>query len=161
MSVVESPMPGNIAELEAMLPPPPNPIGSYVPVVQTGNLVMTSGALPLQEGKLYAVGPVGSYTVTVEQGREAARLCALNCLSAIKAHLGSLSRIRRIVKITGFVSSTAAFTQHPAVINGASDLLVAVFGDAGKHARSAVGVAALPMGASVELEMLVEVDTTG
>jgi enamine deaminase RidA (YjgF/YER057c/UK114 family) len=147
----------NPAALEDLLPPPPQPVGSYVPAVKTGNLIYTSGVLPIEGGKLLATGAVGTYTVTVEAGRKAARQCALNALSILKAELGSLKKIRRIVKLTGYVNSAPSFSQQPAVINGASDLLVEFFGDAGKHARAAVGVSSLPMNASVELDLIVEV----
>ncbi|MBK8191002.1 MAG: RidA family protein [Vampirovibrionales bacterium] len=149
--------PQTLAEWDAMLPPPPQPVGSYVPIVQAGALLYTSGVLPMRDGQLLSPGAVGSFTVTLEQGQEAARQCALNALSLVKAHLGSLSRVERVVKITGFVNSPAAFTDQPKVLNGASDLLVAVFGEAGRHARSAVGVAALPLNAPVEIELILAV----
>lgn len=146
-----------LSELEQMLPPAPQPVGSYVPVVRTGNLLFTSGVLPMKDGELVCAGAVGSYTVTVEDGQEAARLCILNALSIVRAELGDLSRVARIVKLTGYVSSSPTFTAQPAVINGASDLLVRFFGENGRHARAAVGVAALPLNASVELDLVVEV----
>jgi enamine deaminase RidA (YjgF/YER057c/UK114 family) len=142
---------------ESTLPTPAQPIGSYVPVVQVGNVLFTSGALPVKDGKLEHTGAVGSYSVSLEKGREAARLCAINCLGNLRAYLGGLDRIKRIIKLTGFVNSAPVFYEQPAVINGASDLLVELFGEQGRHARSAVGVSALPMNASVELEMIVEV----
>ncbi len=145
-------------KLEALgyaVPEVPAPLAAYVPGTTTGNLLYTSGQLPTVEGVLHHVGQVGA-DLTPEEGYEAARLSALNCLGVIKSHLGDLGRVRRIVKVTGFVSSTPDFTGHPAVINGCSELLGEVFGDAGAHARAAVGVAALPNGAAVEIEMIVE-----
>ena len=147
----------SIEALEANLPAAPQPVGSYVPVVQSGNLVYTSGMLPLKDGQLLCTGTVDGTTVTIEQGQAAAAQCVLNALSAINAHLGSLKKITRIVKLTGYVSSTPSFTKHPFIINAASDLLVATFGEAGRHARCAIGVAALPLDASVELDLIVEV----
>jgi enamine deaminase RidA (YjgF/YER057c/UK114 family) len=149
-----------LSEFEASLPPAPVPVGSYVPVVQVGNLVYTSGVLPTKSGQLAYSGAVGTEAISVDDAQQAARLCAINALSLLKGHLGSLSRIKRVVKVAGFVSSDPTFYQQPAVINGASDLLVEVFGDVGKHARSAVGVAALPLNAPVEIELIVEVDST-
>jgi enamine deaminase RidA (YjgF/YER057c/UK114 family) len=142
---------------EASLPAPPNPVGSYLPCVQSGNLVFTSGVLPLNNGVVAFTGQVGSYALPLEKGQEAARLCIINALSVLKAHLGSLSRVQRVVKLTGFVNSASSFYQQPVVINPASDLLFEVFGEAGRHARSAVGVASLPLDAAVELELIVEV----
>ncbi|MGE0200044.1 MAG: RidA family protein [Candidatus Melainabacteria bacterium] len=153
--------PAELAErlkaLDAVLPPAPQPVGNYVPVVQAGSLVMTSGMIPLKEGKIAQEGALGASGVSVEAGQAAARVCVLNALSALKAHLGSLEKIQRIVKLTGYVSSQPDFYQQPAVINGASDTLVEYFGERGKHARAAVGVAALPMNASVEVDLVVEV----
>lgn len=148
----------NLTTINERLPSPPNPVGNYVPVKQLGNLVMTSGMIPLKDGTLVYQGAVGSLAVSTEDGQQAAELCCLNALSAIKAHIGDLSHIKQIVKVTGFVSSAQGFYDQPKVINGASDLLVAVFGeDKGKHIRSAVGVYSLPMNASVEIELTVEV----
>lgn len=154
-----SPMawPQTLAEWDCFLPSPPAPVGSYLPVVQVGSLLYTSGVLPMREGQLLFPGAVGSLTVRVEEGQEAARQCALNALSLIKTHLGSLTRVERVVKVTGFVHCPAAFCEQPRVLNGASDLLVTVFGEAGKHARSAVGVSALPLNAPVEVELIVAV----
>jgi len=143
--------------LDAELPPAPQPVGNYVPVVQSGSLVMTSGMIPLKDGKIAQEGALGEDGVSVEDGKAAARVCVLNALSALKAHLGSLEKIQRIIKLTGYVSSRPDFYQQPAVINGASDTLVEFFGERGKHARAAVGVAALPMNASVEVDLVVEV----
>ena len=151
-----------LADWEAELPAPPAPVAAYVPTVQTGNLVFTSGVLPMKSGSVVFTGQLAADDDNaVAMGHEAAQLCLLNALSLLKAQLGSLNRIRRIVKLVGFVSSTPEFFQQPQVINGASNLLVEIFGNAfesgGKHARSAVGVAALPLNASVELELIVEI----
>jgi enamine deaminase RidA (YjgF/YER057c/UK114 family) len=143
-------------ELGLNLGTPNTPVGSYVPTVQTGNLLYVSGQIPTREDGTRPVGRLGE-DVSVEEGYEAARLCAVALLAQVKAALGSLDRVSRVVKVNGYVSSTPDFIQPPAVVNGASDLLVAVFGDAGKHARAAVGVASLPAGVPVEVEMVVEV----
>ncbi len=151
--------PKTLEAWEALLPVAPVPVGSYVPCRVLGNTVFTSGTLPMQEGTLAYVGRVGEGgALTVEQAQEAARICILNALSILKAELGSLSRIKSVVKLVGFVMGTTEFYAHPAVINGASDLLVAILGESvGRHARSAVGVANLPLQAPVELELIVEV----
>jgi enamine deaminase RidA (YjgF/YER057c/UK114 family) len=146
-----------LAELGWDLPNVVPPVAAYVPTARTGNLVFTSGQLPMVDGALPATGKVGD-SVTPEQAKDLAARCALNALAAIKAEIGELSRVRRVVKVVGFVASTPDFTGQPAVINGASDLLGEVFGDAGVHARSAVGVAVLPLDAPVEVELIVEVD---
>jgi enamine deaminase RidA (YjgF/YER057c/UK114 family) len=143
-----------LAELGLTLPSVVPPLASYVPAVQTGNYVYTSGQLPLVEGKLPYEGKVGA-EVTPEQGTEMARLCALNALAAIEGLVG-LGRVGKIVKVTGFVASAAGFTGQPAVVNGASNLFGDVFGEQGRHARSAVGVAELPLNAPVEVEVIVE-----
>lgn len=132
------------------------PLAAYVPAVQTGRYVYTSGQVPLVDGKLPATGKAGD-AVSVEQAKELARICALNALAAVTSVTGSLSAITRVVKVTGFVASAPGFTAQPQVVNGASELLIEVFGDAGRHARSAVGVAALPLDATVEVELIVEV----
>jgi enamine deaminase RidA (YjgF/YER057c/UK114 family) len=146
-----------IAKVEAMLPSPPLPLGSYVAVTRVGNLLYTSGVLPMQEGRVAYTGALGGYEATADKGREAARLCVLNALSLVRHELGSLNRVQRVVKVTGFVSSAPDFYEQPAVVNGASDFLVETFGDAGRHVRSAVGVAALPANASVEIEFVFEI----
>ncbi|MCW2615381.1 MAG: RutC family protein [Frankiales bacterium] len=138
-------------ELPAVVPP----VAVYVPAVRTGNLVFTSGQLPMVDGQLHLVGKVGAL-VTAEQAKDLARTCALNGLAAIDALVG-LDSVVRVVKVVGFVASTPDFTGQPGVVNGASELLGEVFGDAGSHARSAVGVAALPLDAPVEVELVVEV----
>ena len=146
-----------LAELGLTLPPVVPPVASYVPAVRSGNHVFTSGQLPMVDGALHATGKVGA-EVDPEVATEAARLCALNALAAIDALVG-LESITRVVKVVGFVASASGFTGQPGVINGASHLLGDVFGDAGVHARSAVGVAELPLGAPVEVELIVEVRT--
>ena len=147
-----------LAELGLELPTVVPPVAAYVPAVRSGDLVFTSGQLPMVEGALPAVGKVGAL-VTPEQAKDLARTCALNALAAIEALVG-LDSVVRIVKVVGFVASTPDFTGQPAVVNGASELLGEVFGDAGQHARSAVGVAALPLDAPVEVELVVEVRST-
>lgn len=144
-----------LAELGIDLPVPVAPLASYVPAVRTGNLVFTSGQLPFVDGELPATGKLGA-AVTVEQGQSLARQCALNALSAVHALVG-LDNVVRVVKVVGFVASAPGFTSQPAVVNGASDVLVEVFGDAGRHARSAVGMAELPLDTPVEVEIVVEV----
>ncbi|MFM6981053.1 MAG: RidA family protein [Micrococcales bacterium] len=131
------------------------PVAAYIPAVITGNLVFTSGQLPFVEGKLPATGKVGA-DISPEQAKELAKLCALNALAAAKMAIGDLDRITRIVKVVGFVASTPDFTGQPAVINGASEFLGEVFGDIGVHARSAVGVAVLPLDSAVEVEIIAE-----
>ncbi|WP_188546614.1 RidA family protein [Rhodococcoides trifolii] len=137
------------------LPPVVPPVASYVPAVRTGSLVYTSGQLPMVDGKLPLVGKVGA-EVTAEQAQDLARTCALNAIAAIDALVG-IDSIVKVVKVVGFVASAPGFTGQPGVINGASNLLGDVFGDAGVHARSAVGVAELPLNAPVEVELIVEV----
>ena len=144
-----------LAELGLTLPEVVPPLAVYVPAVQSGNYVYVSGQVPLVDGKLLYVGKVGD-EVTVEQGAEAARICALNALAAIESLVG-LGRVVKIVKVTGFVASAAGFTGQPAVVNGASQLFGDVLGEIGRHARSAVGVAELPLGAPVEVEVIAEV----
>jgi enamine deaminase RidA (YjgF/YER057c/UK114 family) len=124
--------------------------------VQSGNLVFTAGQIPLVEGKLIATGKVGK-EISVEQARDIARICALNALAAIKGVIGDLDRVEKVVKVVGFVASAPEFTQQPQVVNGASELLEQIFGEAGIHARSAVGVAVLPLDAPVEVELIVEI----
>src|SRR5580693_3788360 len=145
-----------LAGLGLALPPVAAPQAAYVPAVRTGNYVYVSGQLPLADGKLQATGKVGD-TVTAEEAAGLARLCALNGLAAAASVAGGLDAIRRVVKMTGFVASAPDFTAQPQVVNGASELLLEVFGEAGKHARSAVGVAALPLDVPVEIELIVEV----
>ena len=144
-----------LAELGLTLPVVVPPVGAYVPAVRTGNLVFTSGQLPMVEGSLPAVGRVGAL-VTPEQAKDLARTCALNALAAIEALVG-LDAVVRVVKVVGFVASAPEFLGQPAVVNGASELLGELFGESGRHARSAVGVMSLPLDAPVEVELVVEV----
>jgi enamine deaminase RidA (YjgF/YER057c/UK114 family) len=145
-----------LAELGLTVPAVPAPAGAYVPAVRSGDLVWTAGQVPFVDGKVAATGKVGA-EVSAEQGKELARVCVLNALAAVKAEIGDLSRVRRVVKVVGFVASAPGFTDQPGVVNGASELLGDVFGDAGRHARSAVGVAVLPKDVPVEVEIVVEV----
>jgi enamine deaminase RidA (YjgF/YER057c/UK114 family) len=149
-----------LKELGYELPSVPNPAGSYVPATSTGSLLFTAGQLPLKEGQLRYTGKVGK-DVSVEEAKVAARLCALNALAAVEAEAGSLEYVRRVVKVTGYVASAAGFNRQPEVINGASHFLGEVFGDRGTHARSAVGVAELPLDAPVEVELIVELARNG
>ena len=146
-----------LKEKNIILPPPPKPVAVYVPVIRSGSWVFTSGQLPASEGRLQFTGRLED-SLTMEQGFQAARLCCLNALAAVRAELGSLDAIRRIVKVTGYVAGPAEFTAQPKVVNGASLLLEEIFGDRGRHARSAVGVSSLPLNAPVELELIVEVN---
>ena len=147
------------ARLDALglaLPPVATPLAAYVPAVRSGRLVYTAGQLPLVDGKLLMTGRVGAQ-VSVEDGAALARTCALNALAAVASVTGGLSVVTRIVKIAGFVASDPSFTGQPLVVNGASELMLEVFGDAGRHARSVVGVAVLPLDAPVEIELIAEV----
>lgn len=146
-----------LRELGIELPPAQAPVASYVPVVVSSGLAYVSGQVPMAEGKLLWTGKLGA-ELDLEAGAEAARRCALQALSALRAELGSLDRVRRIVKVSVYVASDRGFTDQPKVANGASDLLVQVFGDAGRHARAAVGVAELPLGGPVEVEVVAEVE---
>ncbi|MEZ0077269.1 RidA family protein [Planotetraspora sp. GP83] len=145
-----------IEELGLVLPDVVPPLAAYVPAVRTGDYVYTSGQLPLVGGKLGVTGKVGA-EVSAEEGREQARICAINALAAVRSVVGDLSKVVRIVKVVGFVASAPGFTGQPQVVNGASELLGEVFGEAGTHARSAVGVAVLPLDAPVEVEIVAEV----
>ena len=152
MSTVEE----RLAALGHEIPDPGPPVANFVNAVRTGNLVFVSGHGPQRDGKMVYVGKVGK-DVDVETGRKAAELVMLNCLGVLKQELGDLDRVTRVVKLLGMVNCSPDFTEQPKVINGASDLLVAAFGDAGRHARSAVGMSSLPFDISVEIEMIVEV----
>ena len=152
MSAVEA----TLLRLSLPLPAVAAPIAAYVPAVRTGNLVFTSGQLPTIDGTLISTGKVGA-EVSVEQAKAAAERAALNGLAAIKQVIGDLDKIVRIVKVVGFVAVDPSFTNHSAVVNGASELLAECFGDAAKHARSSVGMASLPLNAPVEIELIVEV----
>jgi enamine deaminase RidA (YjgF/YER057c/UK114 family) len=145
-----------LAALGLTLPPVAPPVAAYVPAVRTGTYVYTSGQLPTVNGKLPAVGKVGD-EVSAQDAAGMARTCALNALAAAASAAGGLEAIRRIVKVTGFVASAPGFSGQPQVINGASELLIEVFGEDGKHARSAIGVAELPLNAPVEVELIAEV----
>jgi enamine deaminase RidA (YjgF/YER057c/UK114 family) len=145
-----------LAELSIELPEAAAPAANYVPFVQSGNLLFISGQLPFEQGQLLHNGRLGA-DISIEQGYQAARQCAINIIAQIKA-AGALEKVTRIVKVGGFVNSTADFTSQPQVVNGASDLFVAIFGDAGRHARAAVGVPALPRGVSVEVDAVVEIE---
>lgn len=143
-----------LAELGLQLPPVATPAGAYAPAVRSGSLVFTAGQLPLVGGTLAATGKLGA-EIDGERGKELARICALNALAAVDALVG-LDAVQRVVKVVGFVASAPGFSDQPAVLNGASELFGEVFGEAGAHARSAVGVAELPLGAPVEVELIVE-----
>jgi enamine deaminase RidA (YjgF/YER057c/UK114 family) len=145
-----------LAELGITLPAAPAPVANYVPYVITGNLLVVSGQIPLKDGSIAFTGKLGA-TVTPEQGRDAARLCVVNLLAQAQAALGDLDRIRRCVRLGGFMASTPEFTQQAVVMNGASDLMVAVLGEAGRHARTTIGVPVLPGDAAVEVEAIFEI----
>jgi enamine deaminase RidA (YjgF/YER057c/UK114 family) len=145
-----------LAELGLSVPEVAKPVASYVPAVTSGSYVYTSGQLPMRAGQLITTGKVGG-EVTAEEAVECARQCALNAIAAVRAEIGELANVKRIVKVVAFVASTPDFTGQPGVANGASELLGDVFGDAGRHARSAVGVPVLPLDAPVEVELLVEI----
>jgi enamine deaminase RidA (YjgF/YER057c/UK114 family) len=152
MSAVED----RLAELGLTLPEVAAPVAAYVPAVRTGNLIYTSGQLPMVNGALPETGTVGA-NVTVDRANELASICALNAMAAIKSLIGDLDKVQRVVKVVGFVNSAPDFINQPAVVNGASNVLLAAFGDAGIHARSAVGVVSLPLDSPVEVELIVEV----
>lgn len=144
-----------LRELGIKLSEAPLPLGSYVPCVQTGNLLFLSGVLPLREGKLLKTGRVGE-AVSPDEAKEEARQTVINAVGILKTYLGSLDRVARCVKLNGYVASAPEFTQQPAVLNAASDLLFAIFGEAGRHARAAVGVSVLPLNSPVEIEFVFE-----
>ena len=141
--------------LGVTLPQPAAAIAAYVPFVRTGNLVFISGQLPLADGKVSQTGLLGD-AVSIDQGKEAARICAINLLAQLQAAPGSLDKVKRVVRLGGFIASTPEFAEHAKAMNGASELMEAVFGDAGRHARTTIGVASLPLGAAVEVEGLFE-----
>lgn len=145
-----------LEELGLKLPSPPKPLGAYIPTVRVGNLVFVSGMKASLEGEMKFTGKVGS-DLTIEEGYEAAKICALNCLSALKVSLGSLDKIERIVQIFGFVNSAEGFNKQPKVVNGASELLLKLFGENGQHARIAVGANELPEDSPVEIAMIVKI----
>ncbi|MDF0675223.1 MAG: RidA family protein [Nitrospira sp.] len=144
-----------LKELGLILPAPPKPVANYVPVIRVGDLLFLSGVLPSRDGQLVMTGKLGE-NLTVQQGVEAARVAVLNGLSIIRSEAGLLDRVKRIVKMVGYIASAPGFTDQPQVLNGASDLLVSLFGEAGRHARVAVGAAELPRMAPVEIELIVE-----
>ncbi len=147
-----------LTDLGLTLPDAPKPVAAYVPSVRTGNLLYISGQIPFRDGQLLAIGPVPS-AVSIEQAQDAARQCVLNALAVVsEAVEGGLGRVTRIVRVGVFVASDPGFTDQPKVANGASELLQDIFGDLGRHARAAVGSVALPLGATVEVEMIAEVD---
>lgn len=146
----------SLAKLGLSLPSPAKPVAAYVPTVRSGNLVFVAGQLPFVDGKLPKTGRLGE-NIAIEEAQAFARTCVLNGLAALKAELGELSRIKRVVRVGAFVACADGFADQPKVANGASELLVQIFGDQGRHARAAVGVNALPLGAPVEIELLVEV----
>ncbi len=147
---------GKLKELGIILKEPAKPIANYVPYVRTGDILTVSGQICLDDGKLVAKGQLGA-GVSIEDGQKAARTCAVSLITQVKAALGDLDKVKQVVRLGGFINSAPGFTEGPKVMNGASDLMVAVFGDKGKHARSTVGVAALPADAAVEVEGTFEV----
>ncbi|RMH31487.1 MAG: RidA family protein [Nitrospirae bacterium] len=144
-----------LGQLNIVLPAPPRPVANYVPACQVGDLLFISGVLPFDNGQLRMKGKLGR-ELTIQEGYESARLALLNALAIVKQHTGALDRVKRIVRLTGYVASASDFVEQPAVVNGASDLLVELFGDSGRHARLALGAAELPMHAPVELELIVQ-----
>ena len=155
---MSDPPEARLAALGLTLPPVAAPLAAYVPAVRSGSYVYTAGQLPLSDGKLLMAGKVGAQ-VSVSEATALARTCALNALAAVASAAGGLSAVTRIVKVVGFVASDPSFTGQPGVVNGASELLLEVFGEAGRHARSAVGVVVLPFDAPVEVELIAEVST--
>lgn len=145
-----------LQQLGIELPVAPKPVANYIPVVRAGDLLFLSGVLPSRDGQLVMTGKLGQ-TLSIEQGIEASKLAALNALSIVRSEVGSLDRVKRIVKMVGHIASAPGFTDQPQVLNGASDLLVQIFGEAGRHARVAVGAAELPRQAPVEIELIVQV----
>ena len=147
----------SLANLGLILPSISKPVAAYIPAKQAGKLIFTAGQLPMVNGELISKGLLGQ-DVEIEDANKAARICTLNALAAIKGVIGDLDRIKQVVRVVGYVASVPTFIQQPAVVNGASELLLEIFGDSGKHARSAVGMAVLPMNASVEIELTVELE---
>ena len=144
-----------LRQLNITLPIPPKPAGSYIPVVVSGNLAFVSGQIPMQDGKVVFTGKVPTEK-SIEEAQKAAKLCAINILAQLKANLGSLDKITKIVRVSGFVNSTPDFAEHPKIINAASDLFFEIFGENGKHSRIAVGVSSLPLNSTVEIDATVE-----
>lgn len=147
----------NLTKMQITLPKTSAPVANYVSYTVVGKLVFISGQLPMEDGKLKFAGKVGD-SISEEQATQAARLCALNILAQLKAATGSLNKVKRCIKLSGFVNSTPDFTAHPKIINGASDFIVSIMGEKGKHARAAVGVSSLPLGAAVEIEAIFEIE---
>lgn len=144
-----------LKQLNITLPIPPKPAGSYIPVVISGNLAFVSGQIPMQEGKVLYTGKVPSER-SIEEAQSAAKMCAINLLAQLKSNLGSLDKITKIVRVSGFVNCTPEFSEQPKIINAASDLFFEIFGEKGKHSRIAVGVSSLPLNSTVEIDMIVE-----
>jgi len=144
-----------IKSIGIKIPVPPNPAGSYIPVVKSGNLLFVSGQIPMEEGKVTFTGKVSD--ANIETAQKAAKVCAINILAQIKKEIGDLEKISRIVRLSGFVNAVPEFTQHPKVINAASDLLYEIFGESGKHTRIAVGVSSLPLNSMTEIDAIVEI----
>ena len=145
-----------LASLNISLPSPPKSAGSYIPVVKAGSLLFVSGQIPIKDGKIQFEGKVPT-NILVEEAQKAAKLCAINALAQLKAELGTLDRILKIVRVSGFVNSSQEFTEQPKVINAASDFLFEIFGEKGRHSRIAVGVASLPLNSAVEIDLIAEV----
>ena len=145
-----------LKENNIILPVPPNPAGSYIPVVLTGNLAFVSGQIPIKDGNIKFMGKVPDEQ-SIETAQDAAKLCIVNALAQLNAYFGTLEKITKIVRISGFVNSSANFTEQPKIINAASDLLFKIFGETGKHSRIAVGVSSLPLNSTVEIDMVVEI----
>lgn len=144
-----------LKQLNITLPTPPKPAGSYIPVVITGNLAFVSGQIPMQDGKVIHTGKVPTEK-SIEDAQSAAKICAINLLAQLKANLGSLDRITKIIRVSGFVNCAPDFSEQPKIINAASDLFFEIFGEKGKHSRIAVGVPSLPLNSTVEIDMIVE-----
>ena len=144
-------------ELAITLPVPPKPAGSYIPVVKAGNLLFVSGQIPMREGKVIFQGKVPT-SISMEDAQKAAKLCIINALAQLKIEIGTLDKISRIVKVSGFVNSSQDFVEQSKIINAASDLLFEIFGDKGKHSRIAVGVASLPLNSAVEIDLIAEIN---
>lgn len=156
MSATTDRIEARLHSLGVMLPEPAKPIANYVPAVRTGNLIFVSGQVPMRDGKLAYTGKLGA-GVQIEMGQQAAQLCFINVLAQARAMLGSLDRVTRVVRLGGFIAAVPEFTLHAQVMNGASDMAVAVFDEAGRHARTTIGVPSLPGDAAVEVEALFEV----
>lgn len=144
-----------LKQLNITLPIPPKPAGSYIPVVISGNLAFVSGQIPMQDGKVLYTGKVPSER-SIEEAKSAAKMCAINLLAQLKSNLGSLDKITKIIRVSGFVNCTPEFSEQPKIINAASDLFFEIFGEKGKHSRIAVGVSSLPLNSTVEIDMIVE-----